>query len=320
MSAQPHRHTGLIVGAPFTRLAAMEAGLTDADLARRPYARLFRGVYVHGSTARTVALRAAAALEVAPTAAVISHHTAALLWGGKVPADSRVHLTVPARRNCQIDGIRTHRLANVPTPILRKGIRVTSPERTVADLARYLDLVELVTLGDRLVRREVTSVAALTEFASTWRGPMAARFRQAISFIRPGVDSPPESRLRMLIVLAGLPEPIVNHVVRNANGEWVRRFELAYPGLRIAIEYSGRWHRENDEVWAADIERRDELDHNDWRVVEVLGKGLDVTPLQTLQRVESLRRDRGAAPTHLLDAWRPYFPGYAVWSDSDKSS
>jgi hypothetical protein len=58
-----------------------------------------------------------------------------------------------------------------------------------------------------------------------------------------------ESRLRMLLVLAGLPEPTVNHIVRDDRGNWVRRFDLAYPDLRIAIEYDGRHHIERQEQW-----------------------------------------------------------------------
>jgi very-short-patch-repair endonuclease len=115
----------------------------------------------------------------------------------------------------------------------------------------------------------------------------------------------------MLIVLAGLPEPTVNYVVRDpVTGQWLRRFELAYRALRLAIEYEGRHHRDDDEVWAADIERREELDRETWRVVQVISKGLFDTPLQTLQRIEQARADRGATPRRTFaDEWKRYFPG-----------
>ena len=100
----------------------------------------------------------------------------------------------------------------------------------------------------------------------------------------------------MLVVLAGLPEPTVNHIVRDPDtGEWLRRFELAYRDLLIAIEYEGRQHRDDDEIWAADIDRREELDRETWRVVQVISKGLFETPLRTLQRIDQARVDRGAA-------------------------
>lgn len=115
----------------------------------------------------------------------------------------------------------------------------------------------------------------------------------------------------MLVVLAGLPEPTVNHIVRDPDtGEWLRRFELAYRDLRIAIEYEGRQHRDDDEIWAADIERREELDRETWRVIQVISKGLFETPLRTLQRIDQARVDRGARPVATFsDEWKRYFPG-----------
>src|SRR5690349_8688166 len=94
---------------PFTRDEAYSSGLTDRDLRWRDIVRVFRGVYVHADAVRTLALRARAALKIAPSTAMVSHHTAALLWGGTVPSQSHVHITVPSPDNCQVTGIRTHR-------------------------------------------------------------------------------------------------------------------------------------------------------------------------------------------------------------------
>ena len=115
----------------------------------------------------------------------------------------------------------------------------------------------------------------------------------------------------MLVVLAGLPEPTVNHVIRDPDtGAWLRRFELAYPDIRLAIEYEGRQHRDDDEIWAADIDRREELDREAWRVIQVITSGLFQSPLRTVQRIEQARVDRGSRPTGpFLDEWRRYFPG-----------
>ncbi len=295
---------------PFTRADALAAGLTDDDLRSDTVVRLFRGVYVGRAATRTLLVRAQAALRVAPASAMVSHHTAAALWGGAVPQQSVIHITVPAGRDCQVDGIRTHRYLDVSAASVHRGIRITSPERTLCDLGRSLDLVELVTLGDRLVRRDVTSPLRLIRAADDWTGPKRRLLQRASRLVRPGVDSPPESRLRMLIVLAGLPEPSVNHIIRDQEtGEWLRRFELAYRELLLAVEYHGLWHRESDEVWQRDIERREELDRRTWRVVEVIAKSLHEDPLRVLSRIEAARRERGAPPTQLSEEWRRYFPG-----------
>jgi len=296
---------------PFTRAEGLKGGLTVRQLRGRDFVRLFRNVYISRSVTRTITVRAKAALLIAPDGAVISHHTAALVWRGTVPDNAAIHVTISHKQTLDVPGIRTHRYLRTPKGFQHTGVRVTSPERTFADLAEFLDLVQLVTLGDRLVRRKATTTARLMQFARNWDRPRYGLIRRAASLVRTGVDSPPESRLRMLVVLAGLPEPSVNLILRNCNtGDWERRFELAYEELLVAIEYEGRHHREEDEVWANDIERREDLDRRTWRVVQVISDGLYSHPLRTLQRIEQARLDRGARPTvGFREEWRRFFPG-----------
>ncbi len=302
---------GLDLTQPFTRAQGLMAGLTDAQLRRRAFVRLYRGVYLSREMPASLETRARGALLAAPNSAVISHQTAAVLWGGSIPPSSAVHLTISRSHTFQAAGIRTHESDRARMTTFRRGLRVTTPEQTFVDLAGSLDLVEMVVLGDRLVRREVTTPQRLVRSADDWRGHHRELACRAARLVRTGVDSPPESRLRMLVVLAGLPEPTVNHIVRDPDtGEWLRRFELAYRDLLIAIEYEGRQHRDDDEIWAADIERREELDRETWRVVQVISKGLFETPLRTLQRIDQARVDRGARPTAAFsDEWKRYFPG-----------
>jgi len=68
-----------------------------------------------------------------------------------------------------------------------------------------------------------------------------------------------ETRLRMLIVLAGLPEPTVGHVIRRDDGSRLHRIDLAYLGLLIAVEYDGRQHAANTAQWNKGIRRREDL-------------------------------------------------------------
>jgi len=88
---------------------------------------------------------------------------------------------------------------------------------------------------------------------------------------------------------------------------------LTYEELRIAIEYEGRQQRDDNEIWAADIHRREDLDRRAWRVVQVVSDGLFDNPLRTLQRIDQARVDRGAAPTRsFTEEWRRYFSGRDV--------
>jgi hypothetical protein len=300
----------LDVTQPFTRAQARAAGLTDGQLRGHDFVRLFRNVLLARGMPVSLNTRARGALLVAPGSAFISHHTAARLWGGSVPESSDVHVTISRQHSFRISGIRAHQSDRPRATTCLGGIRITTPEQTFIDLGSKLDLVQLVVLGDRLVRRERTTPQRLVRAADDWYGFHRELVGRAASLVRTGVDSPPESRLRMLMVLAGLPEPTVNHIIRDPDtGAWLRRFELAYRELLLAIEYEGRQHRDDDDIWAADIERREDLEHDAWRIVQVISDGLFKTPLRTLQRIDRARVDRGARPTPFLDEWKRYFPG-----------
>ena len=108
------------------------------------------------------------------------------------------------------------------------------------------------------------------------------------------MDSPTETRLRLLIVLAGLPEPTVNLIVRARDGSWRRRYDLAYQQLRLIVEYDGRQHAHDTVQWLTDIFRREELDRMHWRLIVVTAQGIYTDPLQTLIRVREALLERGA--------------------------
>ena len=94
-----------------------------------------------------------------------------------------------------------------------------------------------------------------------------------------------ESRLRMLLVLAGLPEPVVNLSIRDEDGMEIRRYDLSWPEVRVVVEYDGRHHVERIEQWESDLQRREAIDDDDWRILVVVAAGVYKRPEETLQRV-----------------------------------
>ena len=90
------------------------------------------------------------------------------------------------------------------------------------------NLVDLVVAGDSLVTAAALSPEDLVAAADEWTGRWCRLARRAARLVRTGVNSPMESRVRMLIVLAGLPEPTTNHILRYPNGDWRRRLDLCY--------------------------------------------------------------------------------------------
>ena len=164
-------------------------------------------------------------------------------------------------------------------------------------------------VGDGLVKAKATTVERLVAAASEATGSRHRLARRAACLVRDGVDSPMETRLRLLLVLAGLPEPTVNVIVRGREGEWLRRFDLCYTVLRLVVEYDGRQHAEDTRQWVTDIDRREELDRGRYRLVVVTRDGIYVEPERTLERVRDALTDCGAArctPTVLSGVAPPF--------------
>ncbi len=282
-------------------------GITEWDLRSPRYRRLFSRVYVDASVVITEQVLVKAALLITPPQSVVSHHSAARLWGGIVPDDGLVHVTCVGRR-IQVKGIQAHRVRAGQRATTRRGVRVTTVETTFLDLADALDLVDLVVLGDSLVKRGLVTPKRLVDAAASFNGRSRALARRAASLVRAEVDSAMESRLRMLIVLAGLPEPVINHKIYWSDGRVRWRFDLSYPEFRLIIEYDGLQHREDSGQWTTDISRRDWMDAKGWRIVVVIAKGIFRIPATTLGRIVAVMRDRGMPVPRLSDEWRQFFP------------
>ena len=234
---------------PFTLQRGLDAGLTERVLRGPAYQRLLHGVYAPVGVTPTTTVRARAALLLAPDGALLARHTAATLWGGVVPTSPDIQLVIPPGSRLRVSGVDA-RVRRRPGRVWHDGLPMTSPTQTFVDLAGDLDLVDLVVLGDSLVRAGVLTPEELAATAAAHTGRQARRARRAAAYVRDGVDSPMESRLRMLIVLAGLPEPVVNHALRDETTGRVRyRLDLSYPQWRIAVEYDGRQHAENTAQW-----------------------------------------------------------------------
>jgi hypothetical protein len=104
--------------------------------------------------------------------------------------------------------------------------------------ASHLDLLELVTAGDwllRLRRSTLTKLEAYVRGNSSW-GCRSAR--AAVGLVRARVDSPRETWLRLCLVLAGLPTPECNVVIGDDNGP-IGRVDLVYLAFKIIIERHG---------------------------------------------------------------------------------
>jgi hypothetical protein len=296
----------------FCRADARQAGIPVRHLRSARFRKLFHDVYVSADTPLSTGVLATAALSISAVGSHASHHTAASIWGGIVPDQPLTHVSTPyPGSRSRRQGVGSHRSRRGSEVVSFGGLRVSSPEQTFIDLATELSLVDLVVLGDSLVRKGRMSIRELAESAPGWRGKGCLAARRAASLVRDGVDSPMETRLRLLMVFAGLPEPVINHALRGARGRGSMRFDLSYPELLLIIEYDGVQHAKDDRQYSRDIERREELDAAGWRIIVIRSADIYANPRQTLDRIAGAMRLAGArdVPTTYRPGWERHFPG-----------
>lgn len=295
---------------PFLRSAAVAKG-NARDLRTPAYKRLLHGIYVAASVEVTPVVIAEAALLPFGATAWASHATAARVLDLPIPALPGEHVTVVERR-------RRRGRKDVTCHLTRKGwvnevsgVRISAPQQVFIELATQLNLVDLVIVGDHMVRKGFVDLDTLKRFCADASGPGAALARTAAGYVRSGVDSPMETRLRLLIVLAGLPEPEVNLLVGDEVER--RKYDLSYRRSKTILEYDGRQHVERVEQWEADLERREGIDDDQWRILVFVAKDIYKSPGRTLERIHRVLRLRGepGVPATLSDAWRAHFPGWS---------
>lgn len=255
---------------PFTRADALKAGVEPCLLRGQGFRSILRNVYVASSVPDSPKLRARAALCLVPGAAWASHATAARVYKVPLPALPGEHVSVHAAKDRRATaGLCCHLAARSSQVVVVDGMRISSARQMFVELAGLLTLVDLVVVGDNLVRRGFVTPEGLVEFCRNSGHRSAGAASRAAAHVRDRVDSPMETRLRMLLVLAGLPEPEVNLTIHDVSGAPLRRYDLSYPSIKVIVEYDGRQHVEREDNWESDLDRREDIDDEGWRILVV---------------------------------------------------
>jgi very-short-patch-repair endonuclease len=279
----------------FRGSAAVAAGLTTWTVLQGPgFLRLFPDTYIAAPTngePPDLKQRSLAAYRYVGGKGVLSGYSAAEVLGASCgPWDAPAEVTVPHRGQRGTAGLIVRRAHLFPGEINEvKGLKVTSPVRTAYDLARRGDLVERVVAVDRLANVHRFSPDLLLHFSA--RNP-GTRGNELVPYVLAHADrracSPMETRLRMLIMQAGLPRPQVQWVVQDEQTRTAVWLDLAWPDLMIGIEYEGERHTKPDQV-LRDVGRYTGLVDKGWRIYRY-------TKLEILRRpgliVEQLTRAR----------------------------
>jgi Protein of unknown function (DUF559) len=254
----------------FRGSAAVRAGLVTPGQLRGPgYLRLFPDTYVaHGHDPPHLALRSYAAHLYSGRRGILSGYSAADRLGAScAPPDASAELTVLRGGLHPRPGLVVHRDRLCPDEYqVIDGVPVTTAVRTAYDLARWLGLVEAVVAVDALANRGRFVPPEVLDLAARYpRARGRAGLAAVVGLADRRSGSPMESRLRLVLVLRGLPAPEVQYPVlddRRRRAVWL---DMAYPEHRIGIEYEGEEHTRAERV-LRDVSRYTRLVDDGWRI------------------------------------------------------
>jgi very-short-patch-repair endonuclease len=229
-------------------------GLSDGTIQRRVrrgvLLREHPSVYIVGHAAPVPLGRETGALLWAPDGSVLSHHSAAAMWG--IGSDDRnVHLLVRRGWTRHRPGVTVHRtnLLDARDIRIREGLPVTSPARTLLDRAGAMSMRALEHMFTEAVTLKIVSPADLEDVIARGRGRSGCAALHALldeesdpAFTR----SDGEKRMCALVRKAGLPEPLVNAPLHGFE------VDFYWPAHSVVVEvdsygfHTSRWAYERD--------------------------------------------------------------------------
>lgn len=240
---------------------------TDAPLTADPYA---------SARARAVARVAAAVMQL-ETSVVVSHGSAALLWGLPAPTEAPVHLTQGTKpcRNARGLMRHSHQLSATDTTAL-SWIPLTTLTRTVVDCAASLRPSIALAVVDAALHAGLDRAACLDRLGMTPGRRGVVQARAVLELADDGSESPGESLARFALLAAGLPRPETQVRVETHLGTFWS--DLGWPEWRLLAEYDGRGKYEAGGTAATAVlsekRRQDAIEEAGFRVLRITREDL----------------------------------------------
>ncbi len=254
---------------PFLGSEAVAAGVLTRGQLRSRYRPIYRDVYVPREHQICLHDRVVGAAFASPDA-VIAGLAASVMHGAKwVNDDVPVELISTVRRQ---RGLIVRRETLHEDEVMTiAGLRVTTPARTIFDLGRHLPTTRAVERMDALMNAcpvDLEDVALIAKRHAGARG--LRRLRVALSLADAGAESPPETRLRLLFIAAGLPRPTTQFVILDESGHYVRRIDMCWEQYKVGAEYDGEQHLTSRHQYVLDVRVNRVLQRLDWHVIHVI--------------------------------------------------
>jgi hypothetical protein len=280
----------------FTFSEAIAAGVTPQRLRASDLDTPFHGIRVVEATtdADFPSLRGRCEM-IAPRlrqCQFFSHETALALVGAPLPRwPHRPGIHVSAHRPAReprTRGVIGHRLQTRESAAISiDGLCVEHPVRAWRQAGRLWAVDDLVAAADFLVarRRPFATIDDLRDEVRVMGDVEGRRLGRALRDAREGAESPEETRLRLVIIRNGLPEPELNWDLRDAGGRLIARLDLAYPSLRVGVEYDGRVHADDLRQFEADADRWNAIARAGWMHVRILRHHMRGRPPRAVEMV-----------------------------------
>jgi predicted transcriptional regulator of viral defense system len=291
-----------------TRSQAMERGMSDGQIRLRlksgRFVRLRHGVYrVQGAPSTWEQTLLAACLS---TGGVVSHHTACRLHESAAVASDQLTITVQrGHKKVSPEGIHLHRTRSLAADetMERRRIPVTSPLRTLSDMATVLDDTQLLELATDFLGRRIVAADQLRKYVTTGG---AASERRYVGKLREVVrrlledgpyESAAETRLHQLLLRAAIPDPVRQLSVCDRQGKLIGRLDFAWPDRLVNLEMDGFGFHSSPEAFHENRRRDVRLARLGWQVLRTSPAELDAGATELLASLRDVLGAREAA-TH----------------------
>ena len=229
---------------------------------------------------------------------VASHHSAArihavdLLSGPGLPELPGITLTgKPSSGSFSArSGARVFRAALPPEHVTtRFGARVTTPARTVADLARSCSFAAAIVTADSAIHRTKTSkpeIGKVLEFCAGWPG--VARALRAVDFSSGLAESPLESVTRVVIHEAGLPAPKLQVTLLGPlEAFWEYRVDFLWREQHTILEVDGNLKYDEPTAARRQLTRDRLLREAGYEVVHATWAEVVFRPQRVIERIRT---------------------------------
>jgi len=270
----------------FTRRQASAAGLNMRTIEKRVergvYERLLPGVYGFAGTPDTWHRQVVAAVFAATDPAAASHRTAALLWGMTDHRPDVIEVVSRRHKRVKRDGYRVRESKDIRSSdiVVIDGIPATVAARTVVDLGASAPPSFVARCLDTGLRKQLFTIWDVQRFIVR----VARSGRTGVGIARPLVEerltwsgiteSDLEDLLRRIVATTPHPMPESQFKLFEKNGEFVGRYDFAYPTRLSIIETDSERYHMDPVSFQRDREKQNRAQMLGWTVYRITWRQL----------------------------------------------